>query len=59
MEEIIFWDDTFKGQAKGGFFFRNDLFKHVKRLEENGYRVVGIKVEDGWNLEFICEVKTT
>ena len=55
MEGTIFWDEDYKGKCKGGFFIRNNLFKSIEKFKEKGYRVIGIKVGDGWNLEFICK----
>ena len=57
MDKKLFFDDSFKGIAKGGMYIRNDLFKFFKRLSDDGIRPVGIVVEDGWNLEIITEVK--
>lgn len=57
MEEKIFWIDGFNGKAKGGYFIRNGLFEFMKRLEETGEKPVAIKIQDGWNLEVICEDK--
>ena len=51
-----FWLDEFNGQAAGGLFIRNDLVKTIKRLEEQGKKVVGIGFDGTWNLELIIEV---
>ena len=51
----IYWLDKWEGGCKGGFFIRCGLFERIKHFEEKGYKVIGIKIEDGWNLEFICE----
>lgn len=51
----IFWVDGFRGKAKGGFFIRNDLFKFLKKLKDSGETVVGIKIDDDWNLEVIVK----
>tara|TARA_R100000008_G_C3581315_1_gene168702 strand:- start:179 stop:379 length:201 start_codon:yes stop_codon:yes gene_type:complete len=51
-----FWLDTFEGKAAGGFYIRNDLVKTIKRLEEQGKKVVGIGFDGTWNLELIIEV---
>ncbi len=55
MEERIYWQDNKNGKFKGGFFIRCDLHEKIKHFEEKGYKVIGIKVDDSWNLEFICE----
>ena len=56
MEKRTYWNEEFKGTAKGGFFIRSDLFKLVKKFEEEwNHKVIGIVVDDSWNLEFICE----
>ena len=56
MKEKIYWLDNEGRKFQGGFFIRCDLFKCIKMFEEKGYRVIGIKVTDSWNLEFICDV---
>ena len=55
MKERTYWNEEFKGKCKSGFFIRCNLFEKIKHLEEMGYKVVGMTVDDGWNLEFICE----
>ena len=55
MKDKIFWEAGFNGNAVGGFFIRNNLFKFFEKLKENGLHPVGIRVEDGWNLEVIVE----
>jgi len=51
-----FWLDQFNGNAKGGYFIRNDLVKSIKKLESQGLKVVGIRFDGTWNLELITEV---
>lgn len=51
-----FWLDQFNGNAKGGYFVRNDLVKSIKKLESQGLKVVGIRFDGTWNLELITEV---
>jgi hypothetical protein len=49
------WKD-WKGKAQGGFYYRDDFFKSIKKFEQEfKKKVVGIRIEDGWNIEFICE----
>jgi hypothetical protein len=55
LKERIYWNEEYKGKCKGGFFIRSDLFKSIKQFVEKGYKIIGIKVTDNWNLEFICE----
>jgi len=57
-EDRIYWLDEFEGKAKGGFFYRSEIAKDLKKVtEEHGFNVVGIKVStDGdWTVEFIIE----
>lgn len=57
MKQKIFWLDTFQGEKSyGGYYFRSEIHKHVKRIESEGKEVVGIIVDDTWNLEFIIKV---
>ncbi len=56
MKETIYWDDDYSGKLQGGFYIRCDLFKKIKHFEDKGYKVIGIRPGDDWNLEFICEV---
>ena len=53
----IFWKDDFKGEAQGGYYIRNDLFKFFGKLKENNLNPVGIAIDDDWNLEVIVEKK--
>lgn len=55
--DLMLWADGFEGPAKGGYFIRNDLFKFIKMLRDSGLEPVGLKIEDGWNLEVIVKVK--
>jgi len=59
MEGKIFWLDKYEGECQGGYFYRNDLFKAFEQFEKNGFEIVGIKIGDGWNIEFICKEKST
>ena len=54
-ENKIFWLDEFNGEAKGGFFIRNDLKKFFEKLEETGLNPVAIKYNGSFNLEVIVE----
>jgi len=58
METKIMFVDGFEGVAEGGFFVRNDLFRFIKKLEKSGEKVIGIRVDDSWNLEIIVERRT-
>lgn len=51
----IYWLDKYEGKCKSGFYIRCNLFEKIKHFEKTGYKVVGIKCTDGWNLEFVCE----
>ena len=52
-ETDIFWLDEFKGEAKGGLWFRAfDLNKFIQKVQADDKKVVGIKFE-GNNLELI------
>jgi hypothetical protein len=54
-EKEVFWKDSFNGEAKGGLHFRSfDLNQFIKKVEEDGTEVVGIKFEDN-NLELIVK----
>jgi len=55
MKKRTYWNEEFKGQCKSGYYMRCNLFEKIKHFEEMGYQVVGITVDDGWNIEFICE----
>ena len=55
-DEKIFWLEEFTdGAATGGFFVRNTLKEFIKRLEDDGKEVVGIKIDDTFNLEVIIK----
>ena len=57
-DEKIFWLEEFtEGAATGGFFVRNTLKEFIKRLEDEGKEVVGIKVDDTFNLEVIVKTE--
>ena len=51
--ETTYWKDDFEGEAHGGYFVRNDLFKFFETLRKAGKEPVGIKIDDSWNLEVI------
>ena len=55
--ERVYWKDDFGGKAKGGYFFRNELRDHIKKVEEEtGLNVVGIKYDETYNLELIVSI---
>ena len=57
-KDKIFWlEDFTDGKAVGGIFVRNTLKEFIKRLEDNGKKVVGIKIDDTFNLEVIIEAE--
>jgi len=33
-EDRIYWLDEFEGKAKGGFFFRSEIAKDLKKVTE-------------------------
>ena len=46
--EQTFIDETFRGEAQGGFYFRNiDMKHHFEKVKNNGKKVVGIIVTEG------------
>ena len=52
----IFWLNGFEGLSKGGLYFRSYLNKHISKIEkELKAKVVGIVIEDSWNIEFLIE----
>ena len=51
----IYWLDKYEGECHSGYFVRCNLFEKIKHFEKMGYKVVGIKLTDGWNIEFICK----
>jgi hypothetical protein len=54
-ENEIFWKEGFEGKCLGGLMFRSfDLNKFIKKVEEDGTEVIGIKFEDN-NLELIIK----
>ena len=57
-EDQVFWKEGFEDDnAQGGLFFRSfDLNKFIKKVEDDGTEVVGIKFEDN-NLELIVKEK--
>lgn len=54
----IFWLDRFNGTAKGGYYYRSNLFEMFKKFEKDcGKKIVGIVKPniDDWNVELILE----
>jgi len=52
----VFWttDVTSDTPYIGGLYYRSEIKDFVKKVEENGDKeVVGIKIDDTYNLEFI------
>ena len=57
-KDKIFWLEEFTdGKAEGGIFVRNTLKEFIKRLEDDGKEVVGIKIDDTFNLEVIVKAE--
>lgn len=57
MDDKIFWLDKFKGNAKGGYFIRNNLKEFFDKLLEKGINPIAIKYDGSYNLEIIVEDK--
>jgi len=60
MNELIFWKEDFEegGQAKGGYFYRDELKDFLKKIIDKGEEPVGIIVDmDSYNLEIITRIK--
>ena len=55
MEQRIYWQDNKNGNFKGGYYVRNGLHESIKMFEEKGLEVIGIRISDSWNVEFICK----
>jgi hypothetical protein len=53
----IYWIEDWEGKAKGGLYFRCDLFKWVQKAEESGMKVVGIAIDESWDMELIVEAE--
>ena len=57
-ERIVMWDmqnaktDT---PYNGGYYFRSDLKDFVERIQSQGNKVVGIVIDDTYNLELIVQ----
>lgn len=53
-ESEIFWLDNFNGEAQGGLYWRGfDLINFLERCKKQGIKIVGIKIDDSYNIEFI------
>jgi hypothetical protein len=54
----IYWLENWNGKAKGGYYYRCNLFEAIRKFEqEHQLKVVGFNIEDGWNIELIVEGK--
>ena len=59
MSEILLWNDSFKGEAIGGFFVRNELKTFINRLKAEGHIIAGIKIDTkSFNLEVLVDKDT-
>ena len=63
-EYRVFWTNDVKPNTEyiGGLYYRSEIKDFVERVEADGDKeIVGIKIDDTYNLEFIyreIEVKT-
>ena len=63
-EYRVFWTNDVKPNTEyiGGLYYRSEIIDFVERVEADGDKeIVGIKIDDTYNLEFIyreIEVKT-
>jgi hypothetical protein len=55
----IFWDDNFKGEAEGGYYIRSEIKNFIDLLTKKGKKVVGIRYDGTYTLEFIVEQEQT
>ena len=54
----MMWLDNFNGVAKGGYFYRCKFGKEVIEFETKfKVKVVGVIIDDSYNIEFIIEEK--
>lgn len=58
MSDSVFLLDKWEGKAIGGIFWRGfDLVEFIKKIEKQKGKVVGIKFDGSYNVEFIFEPK--
>ena len=54
----MMWLDNFNGVAKGCYFYRSKFGKEVIEFETKfKVKVVGVIIDDSYNIEFIIEEK--
>ena len=50
----MFWKEGFTGDGgKGGFFVRNDLPDFMGKVEAQGFKIVGIRIDSHFQLELL------
>ena len=56
--KVVFWDianTDYDTPYVGGYYYRSDIIDFVKRLKEDNKQVVGIAVDNSYNIEFITK----
>ena len=54
----VFWDlrkSRTETPYTGGYYYRSEVSDFVKKLEYAGKVVVGVVIDDSYNIEFICD----
>ena len=57
IKKRFYWLDKWKGAGKGGLYWRGfEFVKFINEAEEKlNCKIVGIKIDDSYNIEFIRE----
>ena len=54
----VFWDlrkSRTQTPYVGGCYYRSEVSDFIKKLEDTGKVVVGVVIDDSYNIEFICD----
>lgn len=54
----VFWDlrkSRTETPYVGGYYYRSEVSDFVRKLEDAGKVVVGVVIDDSYNIEFICD----
>ena len=54
-QDNIFWRDGNWGECVGGFHFKTSLKQVINELTQRNLNVVGIKINDEYDIELIVE----
>lgn len=56
-DKLVMWVNEVEPHTayQGGWYYRSEITDFVKKLKDSGHEVVGLAIDDTYNIEFITK----